>query len=62
MNMQRFLLDKRLWIIGVAVGVFLVGLINGASSYLKRVGLLDRADYSLFINTYCDDPARAAFV
>ena len=59
MNMQRFLLDKRLWIIGLAVGVFLVGLINGASSYLKRVGLLDRADYSLFINTYCDDPARA---
>ena len=59
MNMQRFLLDKRLWIIGVAVGVFLVGLINGASSYLKRVGLLDRADYSLFVNTYCDDPARA---
>lgn len=59
MNMQRYLLDKKFWFVGIAVAVFLVGLMNGASSYLKRVGLLDRADYTLFINTYCDDPTRA---
>ncbi len=59
MNLQRNLFDKNLWIVGLAIGVFMAGLMNGASSYLKRVGMIDRADYSLFINTYCDDPARA---
>lgn len=59
MNAQRYLLDKQRWIIGIAVAVFSIGLMNGASSYLKRVGVLDRSNYSLFIHTYCADPAHA---
>lgn len=33
-----------------------VALANGATAYLKRVGLLDRAAYNHYVSIYCDPP------
>ncbi len=44
------------WITLICVGLFLAVLANGASSYLKRLGLLDHRSYESFIGSYCAVP------
>lgn len=40
---------------GLAWGLVFVSLLNGAPSYLKRVGLLERARYEAFWSVHCSD-------
>lgn len=41
------------WVAFVSIGLFVAVLANGATSYLKRLGLLDRQNFELYVVTYC---------
>ncbi len=45
------------WVALISTCLFVALLANGATSYLKRVGLLDRQNFELYVGTYCGGPA-----
>lgn len=54
------------WVTLISVSLFFAVLANGASSYLKRVGLLDHRNYEMFVGSYCgaqgDGEAKSSLI